>query len=154
VIDDPRLHFHACLIRAVHDGDTFNLVDTDLDFDVLMQGRSLRLLGVGAPELGTVREPNPDGELATGLLLDLLGRDRFATDRTRGYFGEFGNYLALPGREPQLILRTTWQRGGMEKYGRLIATAWLPGVFAPEASLNAQMRQQLDRLGITGGRDL
>jgi hypothetical protein len=154
VIDDPRLHFHACLIRAVHDGDTFNLVDTDLDFDVNMDGRSLRLLDVGAPELGTVREPNPDGELATGLLLDMLGRDRFATDRTRPRFGDFGSYLALPGREPQVIIRTVWQRGGMEKYGRLIANAWLPNVFAPEASLNALMRQRLDALGITGGRDL
>lgn len=127
-----RLHEYEVTVTEVQDGDTLG-GDLDLGFYFTMQGISVRFLGVDAPELTVTvdgrRVLNPAGEAATLVLLSLLGRERFAAVRSRGYFGRPGPYLLADGADPlKLLIRTELGSvSGTEKYGRVLADAWLPG---------------------------
>ena len=124
------LHESLFTVRAVHDGDTMK-GDLDLGFFLGLSGVSLRIYGINAPELtltqGGHRAANQAGEDATLHLLKLLGWGQFAGKRLPATFGIPGDYLALPGKEPVVLVRTRIKTGDgdYEKYGRILGEVFL-----------------------------
>lgn len=140
-----RLHEYEVEVTSVQDGDTLG-GDLDLGFTFAMRKIAVRFIGVDSPEL-TVKVNgkvviNPPGEPATLALMAMLGRERFAATRSRGYFGRPGPYLLAPGAEPLwlLVRSELGSDTGTEKYGRVFAEVWLPGEDpAVTPSLGARM---------------
>lgn len=60
------MYEYRAVVERVHDGDTV-LVDVDLGFGIWKRGEALRLIGIQAPENGTVQ-----GAAATAYLKDML----------------------------------------------------------------------------------
>jgi endonuclease YncB( thermonuclease family) len=145
VSDDGRLHYYDSKIVSVHDGDTVRL-DLDMGFHLWVLNRQCRFLGVWAPELGTLKAPSPEGEAATQHLMKLLGRERFSATRTRTPgFGILGDYLALPGMEPEVIVQTMADKSNeLDKYGRVLGSLWL----ADGTTVNDRMAQYLTVEGL------
>lgn len=140
---DKLYHFRA-LVDKVHDGDTFH-VKLDLGFYPIWLEAWVRLgLGVDTPEMTTRVDgkivPNPDGESATQGLMSYLGFTPTPT-RTRGYFGQPGDYLLQPGSpEPELIVRTVLN-DEFEKYGRVLGSpVWVRSYGEAATTVNDFMR--------------
>lgn len=114
--------YHAT-VTGIYDGDTIRTLVV-LGGDV-MQPWDIRLVGNQSPELGRVKDPIPAGELATKALMGMLGVERFEPYRARGYFGNFGSYPVILGREPHVFIQTHTDK--RDKYGRMLADVWLWG---------------------------
>lgn len=91
----PGLYAYRAFVRRAYDGDTVT-VDIDLGFGVLLQGQTVRLLRINAPEL--------------------RGESREAGLRSRD---------ALRSRVSNkwVVLRT--ERDKKEKFGRWLGEIWL-----------------------------
>jgi len=114
---------YNALITRVHDGDTF-YARIDLGFWTWHESL-VRLAGIDAPELGTVKAPNPPGEEATRFLMELLApAEVWSSNRTKGYFGKFGDYQVLGSTGIQIRIETRLG-GDTEKYGRVLGTVRL-----------------------------
>jgi micrococcal nuclease len=111
--------YRATIVRVV-DGDTVD-ASVDLGFDVRFTMR-LRLFGINAPEMKT-----PAGPPAKDHLIALLHPDAGTTPP------------AVVAAMPVVVLLRT-QKDHQEKYGRYLATLFLPGSL--ENSLNDQMVSQ------------
>lgn len=132
----PPYHYQATVL-AVHDGDTLhldvdlgrriNLTDRDLGFSTYIEGRRLklhedfRLYGINAPELANA---DGSGVAALNALLAMLH-----TPDGTAFLGP-------------LTIRTYKQADHekQEKYGRWLASLWLPGEYPPNTpSINDRM---------------
>lgn len=137
------MYEYAFIVKAVHDGDTVRGT-LDLGF-YLRLDTALRMHGIDAPELTVTvaghRTLNPAGEDSTLHLMQLLGgRERFAAKRLAPTFGIPGDYLALPGQEPVIVVRTRLVAGDgdTEKYGRCLGQVTLNQPAGP-LDVNAAM---------------
>lgn len=80
---------YRAVIRDVHDGDTVK-VDVDLGWGVWLHARSLRLVGLNAPELNTAAGKEARDYLTTVLPLASPVTIRTELDKTE----KFGRMLA------------------------------------------------------------
>ena len=117
------MYEYNAIITRVHDGDTF-YARIDLGFWTWHESL-VRLAGISCPELGTVKSPNEAGEAATQYLMGMLAPlSMWSPQRTRGYFGKFGDYLSLSNTGPQIRIETKLGED-TEKYGRVLGTVRL-----------------------------
>lgn len=114
-------------VTSVHDGDTLT-GSRRLLSNLSQDHQPIRLAGINSPELTVMvdgkRVLSEQGEIATKALMSLVTANRqytFAATRSRGAFGIPGDYLATPGQEPLLVLRTDPTAvDETEKYGRIL----------------------------------
>ncbi|MEP4195996.1 MAG: thermonuclease family protein [Aliishimia sp.] len=91
---DCGIYAYKAEIVRIIDGDTV-VADIDLGFNTWRRGEHLRMMGVEAPEAGTL-----EGDLATERLRELIGgRELFICThkmkrKDREAKGSFGRYLA------------------------------------------------------------
>ncbi len=132
------MYEYNAIVTKIHDGDTL-YARIDLGFWTWRESL-VRLDKISCPELGTIKNPNPPGEEATLYLMGLLAdRSEFSTDRSRGYFGNFGDYLSLNSYGPQIRIETRLG-GDTEKYGRVLGTVRRrDGNTVDPVTLNARM---------------
>jgi len=97
------LYEYAAVLQRVVDGDTV-ILDIDLGFGVWKRGESFRLYGINAPEMRGASKVA--GQAAKTYLMALLMHQ-------------------LEHTEPLLV--RTHKADKQDKYGRYLATLWLPG---------------------------